>query len=71
MNVAASVGACVGPLAIGALTKANGHTGWRNFYVRLPNHLKMLFPVLISFPVDPDGSLGRHRPRTVLWLPTS
>lgn len=35
MNVAAALGACVGPLAIGALTKANPHTGWRNFYVRL------------------------------------
>ncbi|KAJ5585641.1 hypothetical protein N7450_005428 [Penicillium hetheringtonii] len=32
MNVAASLGACSAPLIIGALTKANSHTGWRNFY---------------------------------------
>ncbi|UNI15994.1 hypothetical protein JDV02_002474 [Purpureocillium takamizusanense] len=32
MNVAASLGACAGPLAIGALTKRNGETGWRMFY---------------------------------------
>ena len=36
MNVAAAVGACSAPLVIGALTKANAHTGWRNFYVRVP-----------------------------------
>ena len=35
MNVAAAVGACSAPLIIGALTKANPHTGWRNFYVGL------------------------------------
>ncbi len=33
MNVAAALGACAGPLIIGALTKANHHTGWRNYYV--------------------------------------
>ncbi|OOQ84512.1 putative siderophore iron transporter [Penicillium brasilianum] len=32
MNIAAAIGACVGPLVIGALTKRNVHTGWRNFY---------------------------------------
>ncbi|KAJ5296876.1 polyketide synthase [Penicillium atrosanguineum] len=32
MNVAAAGGACSAPLIIGALTKANAHTGWRNFY---------------------------------------
>lgn len=32
MNVAAALGACVGPLIIGALTKSNYHTGWRKFY---------------------------------------
>ncbi|OAQ58550.1 siderophore iron transporter [Pochonia chlamydosporia 170] len=32
INIAAAIGACVGPLAIGALTKANAHTGWRTFY---------------------------------------
>ncbi|KAJ5974302.1 hypothetical protein N7481_011512 [Penicillium waksmanii] len=32
MNVAAALGACSAPLIIGALTKANAHTGWRNFY---------------------------------------
>lgn len=36
MNVAAAGGACSAPLIIGALTKANAHTGWRNFYVRAP-----------------------------------
>jgi hypothetical protein len=35
MNTAAAVGACAGPLMIGALTKANPHAGWRNFYVCL------------------------------------
>ena len=35
MNVAAATGACIGPLAIGALTRTNPHTGWRNFYVLL------------------------------------
>ena len=34
INVAAAVGACVGPLIIGALTKANVENGWRKFYVR-------------------------------------
>jgi hypothetical protein len=33
MNFAAALGGCSGPLMIGALTKANPHTGWRNFYV--------------------------------------
>lgn len=33
MNIAAALGACVGPLSIGALTKANKHSGWRIFYV--------------------------------------
>lgn len=33
MNVAAALGSCIGPLTIGALTKANAHTGWRTFYV--------------------------------------
>ena len=33
MNVAAALGACSAPLIIGALTKRNAHTGWRNFYV--------------------------------------
>ncbi|KAN0112347.1 putative siderophore iron transporter [Hyaloscypha variabilis] len=32
MNVAASLGACAGPLIIGALTRSDSHTGWRNFY---------------------------------------
>ncbi|KAH6690752.1 putative siderophore iron transporter [Leptodontidium sp. MPI-SDFR-AT-0119] len=32
MNIAAAIGACSGPLMIGALTKRNAHTGWRNFY---------------------------------------
>ncbi|KAJ5407995.1 hypothetical protein N7509_001878 [Penicillium cosmopolitanum] len=32
MNVAAALGACSAPLIIGAFTKANSHTGWRNFY---------------------------------------
>ncbi|KAJ5643139.1 uncharacterized protein N7484_005646 [Penicillium longicatenatum] len=32
MNIAASLGACAGPLIIGALTKKNAHTGWRYFY---------------------------------------
>jgi hypothetical protein len=34
MNVAAALGACAGPLIIGALTRSDSHTGWRNFYVR-------------------------------------
>jgi hypothetical protein len=33
MNVAAAIGACAGPLIIGALIERNAHTGWRNFYV--------------------------------------
>lgn len=33
MNIAAAFASCSGPLAIGALTKANPHTGWRYFYV--------------------------------------
>jgi hypothetical protein len=41
MNIAASFGACSGPLIVGALTKANPHTGWRNFYVS-----SMLFSLL-------------------------
>ncbi|OBU00219.2 hypothetical protein VE01_01673 [Pseudogymnoascus verrucosus] len=32
MNVAAALGACIGPLIVGALTRTNSHTGWRNFY---------------------------------------
>ncbi|KAK6837344.1 hypothetical protein RU639_001133 [Aspergillus parasiticus] len=31
-NTAAGLGACSGPLIIGAFTKANLHTGWRDFY---------------------------------------
>lgn len=33
MNVAAALGACLGPIVIGALTEDNKKTGWRNFYV--------------------------------------
>ncbi|KAJ5175113.1 uncharacterized protein N7482_000990 [Penicillium canariense] len=32
INIAGSVGACAGPLIIGSLTRANPHTGWRNYY---------------------------------------
>ncbi|CAL5865899.1 uncharacterized protein PFLUO_LOCUS105 [Penicillium psychrofluorescens] len=32
MNVAAALGACLGPIVIGALTEDNKKTGWRNFY---------------------------------------
>ncbi|KAJ9602586.1 hypothetical protein H2200_012779 [Cladophialophora chaetospira] len=32
VNVAAALGACVGPLIIGAFTKADRRNGWRNFY---------------------------------------
>jgi len=34
MNVAAGIGALLGPLCIGSLTKHNIKDGWRNFYVR-------------------------------------
>lgn len=69
MNVAASLGACAGPLIIGALTKANGHTGWRNFYVSLYGHLDMFTFVLTSSSlVDPDGTVGRLCSRPLLWL---
>ncbi|KAI5458796.1 putative siderophore iron transporter [Mariannaea sp. PMI_226] len=32
INIAAGIGACLGPIVIGALTKNNVHTGWRNFF---------------------------------------
>ncbi|KAH8700873.1 major facilitator superfamily domain-containing protein [Talaromyces proteolyticus] len=32
MNIAAAIGAIVGPLIIGGLTRRNAHTGWRNFF---------------------------------------
>ena len=35
MNAAALLATVMGPLTIGALTKRNAHTGWRNFYVGL------------------------------------
>jgi hypothetical protein len=33
MNVAAALGAIIGPMAIGALTKRDPVNGWRDFYV--------------------------------------
>ena len=33
MNVAASLGAVIGPMAIGSLTNNDPVNGWRNFYV--------------------------------------
>ena len=37
INTAAAIGACVGPLIIGALTKADLQDGWRKFWVRRSN----------------------------------
>lgn len=47
MNVAASLGAISAPLIIGALTKANPHRGWRNFYVRIPSSTIMVRLLMI------------------------
>lgn len=33
MNIAAALGAIMGPMAIGALTNNDPLNGWRNFYV--------------------------------------
>lgn len=33
MNIAACLGAVIGPMAIGALTKRDPVNGWRDFYV--------------------------------------
>ena len=33
INLAASAGACVGPLIVGGLTKKDSKSGWRNFFV--------------------------------------
>lgn len=34
MNIAAAIGAIIGPLIIGALTRGDEKNGWRKFYVR-------------------------------------
>jgi hypothetical protein len=39
MNIAACLGAVVGPLVIGAFAKADVKDGWKNFYVRRPKFL--------------------------------
>lgn len=72
MNVAAALGACVGPLIIGALTKANLHTSWRNFYARppFPPHTSS-YCILTPLEVDSNGTLGDSRNRPFLWLQAS
>ena len=40
VNVAAALGACVGPLVIGAFTKADPRDGWRNFFVSVSAKLE-------------------------------
>lgn len=37
MNIAACVGACLGPVVIGTLTKHDELNGWRDFYVSILN----------------------------------
>ena len=68
MNVAAAVGACVGPLIIGSLTKRNPHTGWRNFFVSLFFASSTCSYVLTGHEVDPNGTMGNNCNWSLHWL---
>lgn len=51
INLAASMGACVGPLIIGGLTRKDPKNGWRDFFVctsgdSCPKRLTCLRPVI-------------------------
>lgn len=67
MNVAAALGACIGPLIIGTLTKNNAHTGWRYFYVLCPRSF-VFVSILIGLIVDSNGTLGINRFRALRGL---
>jgi hypothetical protein len=71
MNVAAALGACMGPLIIGALTKANQHTGWRKFYVSSFILASLSNSTLTHLAVGSDGTLGRNCTRPLLRLQAS
>lgn len=59
MNASALFATVSGPLTIGALTKRNAHTGWRDFYVGLPCGFNELYRILIwNVKVVPDCSMG-------------
>lgn len=64
VNVAAALGACVGPLAIGALTREDPVDGWRNYYVGVASvAIAALWPqltVLFSGSRWPFGESQRH-----------
>ena len=58
VNIAAAIGATVGPLIIGALTRNNPGQGWRRFYVclfilQLTPHPCHPIPFSLSLPSRP------------------
>ena len=72
MNIAACLGAIVGPMAIGALTKRDPINGWRDFYVRgrIPKSLNTN-GILTSSVVDSNGHLGSYGARHLRRLQAS
>ena len=66
VNVAVALGATIGPMILGALTKRDPVNGWRDFWVRRsdPRFLLIVSPVEIltkSLPVDPSGQVASIR----------
>jgi hypothetical protein len=74
MNVAASLGAIIGPMAIGSLTNNDPVNGWRNFYVCLQiagRRQREVNKRLTSSTVDTGRLLGNYRLGYIRRVPTS
>ncbi|KAG9776540.1 hypothetical protein KCU88_g4796, partial [Aureobasidium melanogenum] len=76
MNIAAAIGAIIGPLIIGALTRGDEKNGWRKFYGILFFSFIIFYPIMSTnlFPSDPFHIVSRSMPfwsctclSTVLW----
>ena len=59
LNIFGALGGCGSPLIIGALTKSNSHTGWRNFYASSYVPLSP-YSTLTCLSVDPNGIVGSN-----------
>lgn len=70
MNLAACLGACLGPVIIGSFTVTDPLGGWRNFYVGASS-AESKSRLLTRLTVGSDGLLGLYSCWHLLRLPTS
>lgn len=66
INIAAALGACSGPLIIGALSRYDPENGWRKYFVS-PMYPQSFSSANLTL-VDPNGTLGSHCNLHLRWL---